>query len=259
MTEHTLQTQNLSVGYDETTIIEDLNLEIPAHKVSVIIGANGCGKSTLMKTLSRLLKPEKGQVVLDGKAVHGYPSTQLAQMLGLLPQSPTVPEGITVADLVARGRYPYRKFMQNMTKEDYAAVEDALERMGITELANRCVDELSGGQRQRVWIALALAQETDILLLDEPTTYLDFTSQLEVMQLIKTLKEQGKTILLTLHDLSQALQLADELIVMNDGRIEAQGSVDQILADHLLERVFHIRIKIFNENEKRYPFIEAEV
>ena len=149
MTEHTLQTQNLSVGYDETTIIEDLNLEIPAHKVSVIIGANGCGKSTLMKTLSRLLKPEKGQVVLDGKAVHGYPSTQLAQMLGLLPQSPTVPEGITVADLVARGRYPYRKFMQNMTKEDYAAVEDALERMGITELANRCVDELSGGQRQR--------------------------------------------------------------------------------------------------------------
>lgn len=147
MTEHTLQIQNLSVGYDETTIIEDLNLEIPAHKVSVIIGSNGCGKSTLMKTLSRLLKPGKGQVVLDGKAVHSYPSTQLAQMLGLLPQSPTVPEGITVADLVARGRYPYRKFMQNMTKEDYAAVEDALERMGITELANRCVDELSGGQR----------------------------------------------------------------------------------------------------------------
>ena len=119
MTEHTLQIQNLSVGYDETTIIEDLNLEIPAHKVSVIIGSNGCGKSTLMKTLSRLLKPGKGQVVLDGKAVHSYPSTQLAQMLGLLPQSPTVPEGITVADLVARGRYPYRKFMQNMTKEDY--------------------------------------------------------------------------------------------------------------------------------------------
>mgnify|MGYP000758781306 CR=1 FL=1 len=184
MTEHTLQIQNLSVGYDETTIIEDLNLEIPAHKVSVIIGSNGCGKSTLMKTLSRLLKPGKGQVVLDGKAVHSYPSTQLAQMLGLLPQSPTVPEGITVADLVARGRYPYRKFMQNMTKEDYAAVEDALERMGITELANRCVDELSGGQRQRVWIALALAQETDILLLDEPTTYLDIAYQVEILDLL---------------------------------------------------------------------------
>ena len=137
-----------------------------------------------MKTLSRLLKPGKGQEVLDGKAVYGYPSTQLAQMLGLLPQSPTVPEGITVADLVARGRYPYRKFMQNMTKEDYAAVEDALERMGITELANRCVDELSGGQRQRVWIALALAQETDILLLDEPTTYLDIAYQVEILDLL---------------------------------------------------------------------------
>ena len=131
-----------------------------------------------------MLKHGKGQVVLDGKAVYGYPSTQLAQMLGLLPQSPTVPEGITVADLVARGRYPYRKFMQNMTKEDYAAVEDALERMGITELANRCVDELSGGQRQRVWIALALAQETDILLLDEPTTYLDIAYQVEILDLL---------------------------------------------------------------------------
>ena len=162
MTEYTLQIQNLSVGYDETTIIEDLNLEIPAHKVSVIIGSNGCGKSTLMKTLSRLLKPGKGQVVLDGKAVHSYPSTQLAQMLGLLPQSPTVPEGITVADLVAHGRYPYRKFMRNMTKEDYAAVEDAL----------------------------ALAQETDILLLDEPTTYLDIAYQVEILDLLTELNRR---------------------------------------------------------------------
>ena len=253
MTEHTLQTQNLSVGYDETTIIEDLNLEIPAHKVSVIIGANGCGKSTLMKTLSRLLKPEKGQVVLDGKAVHGYPSTQLAQMLGLLPQSPTVPEGITVADLVARGRYPYRKFMQNMTKEDYAAVEDALERMGITELANRCVDELSGGQRQRVWIALALAQETDILLLDEPTTYLDIRYQIEILQLVKKLNQEfGITIIMVLHDINQAIAYSDNVIGMKDGKVLVEGDPEEVITEESIRELYGIELGVTRVDGRKF-------
>lgn len=256
MTEHTLQTQNLSVGYDETTIIEDLNLEIPAHKVSVIIGANGCGKSTLMKTLSRLLKPEKGQVVLDGKAVHGYPSTQLAQMLGLLPQSPTVPEGITVADLVARGRYPYRKFMQNMTKEDYAAVEDALERMGITELANRCVDELSGGQRQRVWIALALAQETDILLLDEPTTYLDIAYQVEILDLLTELnRRKGTTIVMILHDVNLSARYANHLFALCRGKLIAEGKPADVITEELMQKVYQLNCIVMKDPLSGAPLI----
>lgn len=253
MTEHTLQTQNLSVGYDETTIIEDLNLEIPAHKVSVIIGANGCGKSTLMKTLSRLLKPEKGQVVLDGKAVHGYPSTQL---LGLLPQSPTVPEGITVADLVARGRYPYRKFMQNMTKEDYAAVEDALERMGITELANRCVDELSGGQRQRVWIALALAQETDILLLDEPTTYLDIAYQVEILDLLTELnRRKGTTIVMILHDVNLSARYANHLFALCRGKLIAEGKPADVITEELMQKVYQLNCIVMKDPLSGAPLI----
>lgn len=216
----------------------------------MIIGANGCGKSTLMKTLSRLLKPGKGQVVLDGKAVYGYPSTQLAQMLGLLPQSPTVPEGITVADLVARGRYPYRKFMRNMTKEDYAAVEDALERMGITELANRCVDELSGGQRQRVWIALALAQETDILLLDEPTTYLDIAYQVEILDLLTELnRRKGTTIVMILHDVNLSARYADHLFALCRGKLIAEGKPADVITEELMQKVYQL-----NPTPECFPF-----
>lgn len=228
MTEHTLQTQNLSVGYDETTIIEDLNLEIPAHKVSVIIGANGCGKSTLMKTLSRLLKPEKGQVVLDGKAVHGYPSTQLAQMLGLLPQSPTVPEGITVADLVARGRYPYRKFMQNMTKEDYAAVEDAL----------------------------ALAQETDILLLDEPTTYLDIAYQVEILDLLTELnRRKGTTIVMILHDVNLSARYANHLFALCRGKLIAEGKPADVITEELMQKVYQLNCIVMKDPLSGAPLI----
>ena len=228
MTEHTLQTQNLSVGYDETTIIEDLNLEIPAHKVSVIIGANGCGKSTLMKTLSRLLKPEKGQVVLDGKAVHGYPSTQLAQMLGLLPQSPTVPEGITVADLVARGRYPYRKFMRNMTKEDYAAVEDAL----------------------------ALAQETDILLLDEPTTYLDIAYQVEILDLLTELnRRKGTTIVMILHDVNLSARYADHLFALCRGKLIAEGKPADVITEELMQKVYQLNCIVMKDPLSGAPLI----
>ena len=200
--------------------------------------------------------PEKGQVVLDGKAVHGYPSTQLAQMLGLLPQSPTVPEGITVADLVARGRYPYRKFMQNMTKEDYAAVEDALERMGITELANRCVDELSGGQRQRVWIALALAQETDILLLDEPTTYLDIAYQVEILDLLTELnRRKGTTIVMILHDVNLSARYADHLFALCRGKLIAEGKPADVITEELMQKVYQLNCIVMKDPLSGAPLI----
>ena len=204
----------------------------------------------------KLYSDKKGQVVLDGKAVHGYPSTQLAQMLGLLPQSPTVPEGITVADLVARGRYPYRKFMQNMTKEDYAAVEDALERMGITELANRCVDELSGGQRQRVWIALALAQETDILLLDEPTTYLDIAYQVEILDLLTELnRRKGTTIVMILHDVNLSARYANHLFALCRGKLIAEGKPADVITEELMQKVYQLNCIVMKDPLSGAPLI----
>lgn len=164
MNDHTLAAEYINAGYNHKTILSDVSVTIPQNKISVILGANGCGKSTLLKTFARLLAPQSGQMILDGKNVSEIPSRQMAKMLGLLPQSPVVPEGIRVMDLVSRGRFPYRQFLKSMTREDYAAVEEAMEIMGITELTDRAVEELSGGQRQRVWIALALAQQTDILI-----------------------------------------------------------------------------------------------
>ena len=194
----------------------------------MIIGANGCGKSTLMKTLSRLLKPGKGQVVLDGKAVYGYPSTQLAQMLGLLPQSPTVPEGITVADLVARGRYPYRKFMRNMTKEDYAAVEDAL----------------------------ALAQETDILLLDEPTTYLDIAYQVEILDLLTELnRRKGTTIVMILHDVNLSARYADHLFALCRGKLIAEGKPADVITEELMQKVYQLNCIVMKDPLSGAPLI----
>lgn len=174
---HTFQAEEVVAGYDQKTILNNVSISIPSHKINVIIGANACGKSTLLKTMARLLKPDAGAVTLDGKSIHQMPSKKLAKLLGLLPQSPIVPEGITVTDLVGRGRYPHQSFFKGWSKEDYTAVAEAMDMMQITELANRNIDELSGGQRQRVWIAMALTQQTDILFLDEPTTYLDITYQ----------------------------------------------------------------------------------
>ena len=220
-----LMTQDLSAGYDGKTIVSDVSITIPKNKISVILGANGCGKSTLLKTFAKLLKPEKGSILLDGKSIFTMPSKQMAQTLGLLPQSPIVPEGIKVTDLVARGRFPYRKLLGGLQKEDFAAVEEALEMMGITKLADRCVDELSGGQRQRVWIALALAQQTDILLLDEPTTYLDIRYQLQILKLIRQLnREYGITIVMVLHDINQSLYYSDEIVALKAGKCIAQDS-----------------------------------
>ena len=206
MEQHILSAENLQLGYDGRVIVDGMEAVIPEGKISIIIGANGCGKSTLLKSFA------------------SYQPKKLAQVLGLLPQSPVVPEGIKVADLVARGRFPYRKLLQNATKEDMRAVQDALEIMGITELCDRSVDELSGGQRQRVWIALALARQTDILLLDEPTTYLDIAYQVEILDSLAELNQsKGTTIVMVLHDINLSARYADWLFAMRKGKLLAQG------------------------------------
>ena len=218
--QHSFEGKNIVTGYDKKIIIDGVDITIPSNKISVIIGSNGCGKSTLLKTLARLIKPISGDIVIDGKKVTSMPSKQLAKVLGLLPQSPVVPEGITVWDLVSRGRFPYQTMLKSMSKEDFEAVEEALEIMGITDLANRCVDELSGGQRQRVWIAMALAQQTDILLLDEPTSGMDENSTENFYELLKKIhKEQDVTIFMITHDRQRMEAYADTVWLLEEGKL----------------------------------------
>lgn len=239
--QQSFEAKNIVTGYEKKVIIDGIDLSIPSNKISVIIGSNGCGKSTLLKTLARLIKPVSGDIIIDGKKITTIPSKKLAQVLGLLPQSPVVPEGITVWDLVSRGRFPYQAFFKGMNKEDFEAVEEALEIMGITELANRSVDELSGGQRQRVWIAMALAQQTDILLLDEPTTYLDIYHQIEILELVKELnKEYNLTVVMVLHDINQAMKYSDNIIVMKNGKIIDYGKANEVINIKLLNEVYNI-------------------
>lgn len=254
--EHQLYAESLTVGYDDKVVIEDLSVSVPNHKISVIIGANGCGKSTLLKTFSRLLKPQRGNVLLDGKMIQDYHTKELAKTLGLLPQSPLVPEGITVIDLVSRGRYPYQKALKGMSKADYAAVEEALEIMGIKDLAERCVDELSGGQRQRVWIAMALAQDTNVLLLDEPTTYLDIAYQVEILDLLVELNEKkGTTIVMILHDINLSARYADHLIAMNKGKIIAEGTPDEIVTKEIMKKIYHLNCVVYEDKLSGAPYI----
>lgn len=218
--ERIFEAKNIVTGYDKRIIIDGINITIPSNKISVIIGGNGCGKSTLLKTLARLIKPVSGDILIDGKKIISMPSKELAQILGLLPQSPIVPEGITVWDLASRGRYPYQSFLKSMNKVDFDAIGEALEMMGIAELSNRCVDELSGGQRQRVWIAMALAQQTDILLFDEPTTYLDIAYQVEILDLLTELnRKKGTTIVMILHDINLSARYADYIFALRAGKL----------------------------------------
>lgn len=256
MNEHVIKTENLKAGYDGRIIIDDLNITIPDGKVSVILGANGCGKSTLLKTCARLLKPEGGSVLLDGKELCKYPSKALARTLGLLPQSPTVPDGIRVTDLVSRGRFPYQKMMQGMSDADFKAVSEALSIMGIESLADKCVDELSGGQRQRVWIALALAQETDILFLDEPTTYLDIAYQIEILELLVELNRKKKTtIVMVLHDINEAARYADHIFAMKNGKLVAEGAPKDILTEDLINEIYGMRCKVIEDPVYGTPYI----
>lgn len=251
-----LSARNIVAGYDKKVIVNGINLVVPSNKISVIIGANASGKSTLLKTMARLIKPVSGEIVLDGKQIGAIPSKQLAQVLGLLPQSPVVPEGITVSDLVARGRFPYQTLFKGMDKKDYEAVEEALHIMGITELANRSVDELSGGQRQRVWIAMALAQQTDILLLDEPTTFLDITYQIEILDLLTDLnRKRGTTIAMVLHDINLSARYADYIFAVRNGALLAQGSPSDVITEELIEQVFGLNCAVIKDPVSDSPFI----
>ncbi|GAC68152.1 ABC transporter ATP-binding protein [Gordonia soli] len=251
-----LRAEGLVVGYDDRIIIDDLDIAIPDAQITTIIGPNGCGKSTLLRCLARLLPAKAGTVFLDDQDIATIRPKTVARTLGLLPQNPVAPEGLTVADLVSRGRHPHQRWYQQASSEDEAAVERALELTGTAELAERPVDALSGGQRQRVWIALTLAQETDLLLLDEPTTYLDLAHSVEVLDLVHELKsEHGKTIVMVLHDLNLATRYSDSLFVMRDGAIVRHGSPESVIDVELLEQAFGLRSHIIPDPLFGHPLI----
>ncbi|MEH0826981.1 MULTISPECIES: ABC transporter ATP-binding protein [unclassified Micromonospora] len=234
-----LSTRDLVVGYEGRTVLDGLDLDLPADTFTVIVGPNACGKSTLLRTMARLLTPRRGAVLLDGAAIRDLPTRDVARRLGVLPQSPLVPEGITVADLVGRGRQPYQRWWRQWSAEDGRAVEEAMRLADVGTLADRAVDTLSGGQRQRVWIAMTLAQDTDALLLDEPTTFLDLAHQVEVLDLLHRLRaERGRTVVAVLHDLNQAARYAGHLIAMRDGAVVAAGEPREILTADLVRDVF---------------------
>jgi iron complex transport system ATP-binding protein len=234
-----LSTSQLAVGYDDRIVLDGLDLDLPADAFTVIVGPNACGKSTLLRTMARLLKPQRGCVLLDGAVIHDLPTREVARRLGVLPQSPLVPEGITVAELVSRGRQPYQRWWQQWSAQDADAVREAMALAGVQQLAERPVDTLSGGQRQRVWIAMTLAQNTDALLLDEPTTFLDLAHQVEVLDLLHRLRvERGRTVVAVLHDLNLAARYADHLIAMRDGAVVAAGPPREILTADLVRDVF---------------------
>lgn len=253
---HILEAKKLHAGYEQNLILEDINLSIPENKISIIIGSNGCGKSTLLKTMARLIKPASGGVYLDNKSIHDMQSKKLARTVGLLPQSPIVPEGITVADLVGRGRFPHQSMFSSWSKQDYEAVATALDMMNIAEYSDRHIDELSGGQRQRVWIAMALAQQTDILLLDEPTTFLDITYQVEILDLLKDLNvKYGTTIVMVLHDINLSARYADYLFTVKKGRIIAEGPPNDIITSELIKETFNLDCRVINDPVSNTPLI----
>jgi len=253
---HTLVVEDLELGYGGRTVVESLDLVVPPAKITCIVGANACGKSTLLRSMSRLLAPRSGHVLLDGKDVHRLPAKQLARTLGLLPQSPIAPEGIVVADLVGRGRHPHQRVLSRWSREDDAAVADALAATNTTELAERHVDELSGGQRQRVWIAMALAQQTDVLLLDEPTTFLDASHQIEVLDLLTDLnRSRGTTIVMVLHDLNLAARYADYLVAIADGDVYAAGDPSDVLTAETVRAVFGLDSRVISDPVSGKPLM----
>jgi iron complex transport system ATP-binding protein len=248
--------EDLCLRYEQRVVADQLSVSIPDQSLTVIIGPNACGKSTLLRALSRMLKPAQGTVVLDGADIATYGTKEVARKLGLLPQSSIAPDGITVADLVSRGRYPHQGFFRQWSADDERFVNQAMERTNVSDLAARYVDELSGGQRQRVWLAMALAQGTPLLLLDEPTTYLDIAHQIEVLDLCAELHESGgRTIVVVLHELNLAVRYATHLIVMRDGRILAEGDPRQTVTPRLIEETFDLPCRIIDDPETGAPLI----
>ncbi len=250
-----LAAKGVTVGYGDRTVIDSLDVAIPQGVVTTIIGPNGCGKSTLLRTLSRLLKPTSGSVVLDGEDIARMRTRDVAKKLGLLPQAPVAPEGLTVADLVARGRHPHQSWLRQWSSDDASVVERALAMTGVADLADRPVDALSGGQRQRVWISMTLAQGTDLLLLDEPTTYLDLAHAIDVLDLVDDLHESGRTVVMVLHDLNLAARYSDNLIVMKAGSVLAQGHPREVLTAELLHEAFGLRAMVIDDPVGDRPLV----
>ncbi|MEQ4724355.1 ABC transporter ATP-binding protein [Nonomuraea sp. B19D2] len=251
-----LRAEGVTLGYDDQAIVTNLDVQVPDGKVTAIVGANACGKSTLLRGLARLLKPRHGAVYLDGKALTEMSTHEVAKTLGLLPQTPLAPDGITVADLVARGRYPHQGWFRRWTEHDDDAVTRALDATGTADLVNRPIRQLSGGQRQRVWVAMALAQDTDLLLLDEPTTYLDINHQVELLRLLRKLNaESGKTIVVVLHDLNLACRFCDHVIAMAEGAIVAEGEPTAVITAELVEKVFGLNCVVVPDPVAGTPMV----
>ncbi|MBB6119892.1 ABC transporter ATP-binding protein [Nocardiopsis algeriensis] len=251
-----LNGSGLTLAYEQRVISQDLAVAIPDNSFTVIVGPNACGKSTLLRALSRTLKPSQGQVLLDGQVIGSYPAKEVARRLGLLPQTSIAPDGIGVADLVARGRYPHQGFLRQWSSRDEEVVAEAMEATGVAALAERSVDELSGGQRQRVWLAMVLAQQTPLLLLDEPTTYLDIAHQMDMLDLCAQLhSERGHTLVAVLHDLNHACRYATHLIVMKDGAVVAEGDPASVVTAELVEYVFGLPVRVIDDPETHTPMI----
>lgn len=251
-----LRAADVSLGYGDDPVVEGLDLRVRPGEITAIIGANACGKSTLLRALSRLLAPSRGSVILDGSDIARVPTRHVARRLGLLPQSPDAPDGITVADLVARGRHPHQRWWQHWSAEDQEAVEAALAATGTAGIARRLVDQLSGGQRQRVWIAMILAQGTELLLLDEPITHLDIAHQVEVLDLLTALNhDEDRTVVVVLHDLNQACRYAHHLVAMRDGRVAAEGAPDDVVTEDLVREVFDLDVVVTTDPVTGTPLI----
>lgn len=251
-----LVADSVTLGYGDRPVVRRLSVRVPDHAVTVVVGANGCGKSTLLRGMVRLLKPSAGSVLLDGRAIHKTPTKAVARAMGLLPQNPITPEGVTVVDLVGRGRHPHQGAFRRWNREDDLAVAEALQLTDTTHLADRFVDELSGGQRQRVWIAMALAQGTDLLLLDEPTTYLDVAHQVEMLDLLTDLnRSRGTTIVMVLHDLNLSARYADHLVAMRDGEVAAEGSPHDVVTEDVVREVFGLDSRVITDPVSHTPLV----
>jgi iron complex transport system ATP-binding protein len=251
-----LNASHLTLAYENTCIIEGMSLSIPDGQITALVGPNGCGKSTLLRGISRLLKPKHGRVLLDGQDIWKLPTKELAKQLGILPQGPVAPEGLTVHELVAQGRFPHQSWLQQWSPEDEHITREALAITGVTAFADRPVDTLSGGQRQRAWIAMTLAQDSDLILLDEPTTFLDLAYQIEVLDLLHTLNvERGKTVIMVLHDLNHACRYADFLIAVRDGQIAAQGIPEEVVTEAMVREVFGIDCRIIADPVTHTPLV----